>query len=40
MKYHKARGHVDIRGGGRSSYRSTISDVIGSSIIYFSAGNV
>ena len=32
VKYHKARGHVDIRGGGRSSYRSTISDVIGGSI--------
>src|SRR5690606_24960781 len=25
-------GRVDIRGGGRSSYRSTISDVIGGSI--------
>ncbi|MCA9955101.1 MAG: chorismate synthase, partial [Anaerolineales bacterium] len=32
VKYHKARGHVDVRGGGRSSYRSTISDVIGGSI--------
>jgi chorismate synthase len=32
VKYHKARGFVDIRGGGRSSYRSTISDVIGGSI--------
>jgi chorismate synthase len=32
VKYHKAGGHVDIRGGGRSSYRSTISDVIGGSI--------
>ena len=32
VKYHKAKGHVDIRGGGRSSYRSTISDVIGGSI--------
>ena len=32
VKYHKAQGHVDIRGGGRSSYRSTISDVIGGSI--------
>ncbi len=32
MKYHKSRGFVDIRGGGRSSYRSTISDVIGGSI--------
>lgn len=32
VKYHKSKGHVDIRGGGRSSYRSTISDVIGGSI--------
>lgn len=32
VKYHKTRGFVDIRGGGRSSYRSTISDVIGGSI--------
>ncbi|MGB0386010.1 MAG: chorismate synthase [Ardenticatenaceae bacterium] len=32
VKYHKAQGFVDIRGGGRSSYRSTISDVIGGSI--------
>lgn len=32
VKHHKSRGHVDIRGGGRSSYRSTISDVIGGSI--------
>lgn len=32
VKYHKAQGHVDIRGGGRSSYRSAISDVIGGSI--------
>lgn len=32
VKYHKARGFIDIRGGGRSSYRSTISDVIGGSI--------
>lgn len=32
VKYHKAKGQVDIRGGGRSSYRSTISDVIGGSI--------
>ena len=32
VKYHKAKGRVDIRGGGRSSYRSTISDVIGGSI--------
>jgi chorismate synthase len=32
VKYHKSRGYVDIRGGGRSSYRSTISDVIGGTI--------
>jgi chorismate synthase len=32
VKYHKSRGFVDVRGGGRSSYRSTTSDVIGGSI--------
>ena len=32
VKYHQSRGFVDIRGGGRSSYRSTITDVIGGSI--------
>lgn len=32
VKYHKSHGYVDVRGGGRSSYRSTISDVIGGSI--------
>ncbi len=32
VKYHKSRGFVDIRGGGRSSFRSTISDVIGGSV--------
>ncbi|TWU05612.1 chorismate synthase [Stieleria varia] len=32
VKYHKSRGFVDIRGGGRSSYRATISDVIGGSV--------
>lgn len=32
VKYHQSRGYVDIRGGGRSSYRSTISDVIGGSV--------
>lgn len=32
VKYHKSQGFVDIRGGGRSSYRSTITDVIGGSI--------
>jgi chorismate synthase len=32
VKHHKSRGFVDVRGGGRSSYRSTISDVIGGSV--------
>ena len=32
VKYHQSGGLTDIRGGGRSSYRSTISDVIGGSI--------
>lgn len=32
VKYHKSNGFVDVRGGGRSSYRSAISDVIGGSI--------
>ncbi|MCD0460305.1 chorismate synthase [Roseiconus lacunae] len=32
VKYHKSQGYVDIRGGGRSSYRATISDVVGGSI--------
>jgi chorismate synthase len=32
VKYYKSKGFTDIRGGGRSSYRSTISDVIGGSI--------
>ncbi len=32
VKHHKSQGFVDIRGGGRSSYRSAISDVIGGSI--------
>ncbi len=32
VKFHKAGGHIDVRGGGRSSYRSTISDVIGGSV--------
>jgi chorismate synthase len=32
VKYHKSRGFVDIRGGGRSSYRATISDVVGGSV--------
>ena len=32
VKHHKSSGFVDYRGGGRSSYRSSISDVIGGSI--------
>ncbi len=32
VKYHQSGGFVDVRGGGRSSYRSTITDVIGGSI--------
>lgn len=32
VKFYKSRGYVDVRGGGRSSFRSTISDVIGGSI--------
>ncbi|KAA5545476.1 chorismate synthase [Roseiconus nitratireducens] len=32
VKFHKSRGFVDVRGGGRSSYRATITDVIGGSI--------
>ena len=32
VKHHQSGGYADIRGGGRSSYRSTISDVIGGSI--------
>ena len=32
VKHHKSRGHADPRGGGRSSYRSTISDVIGGAV--------
>ncbi|TWU41768.1 chorismate synthase [Novipirellula artificiosorum] len=32
VKYHQSGGFVDIRGGGRSSYRVTISDVVGGSI--------
>jgi chorismate synthase len=32
VKHHQSQGFVDVRGGGRSSYRSTISDVIGGSI--------
>ena len=32
VKHYKSRGFADYRGGGRSSYRSTISDVIGGSV--------
>ncbi len=32
VKFHQSRGFADVRGGGRSSYRSTVSDVIGGSI--------
>ena len=32
VMHYKSRGFVDVRGGGRSSYRSTISDVIGGTI--------
>ena len=32
VKYHQAQGFLDPRGGGRSSYRSTISDVIAGSV--------
>ncbi|MEM7799228.1 MAG: chorismate synthase [Chloroflexota bacterium] len=32
VKHHKSSSYVDYRGGGRSSYRSSITDVIGGSI--------
>ena len=32
VKHHKSKGFVDYRGGGRSSYRSAITDVVGGSI--------
>ena len=32
VKHYKSQGFVDVRGGGRSSYRSTTSDVIGGSL--------
>jgi chorismate synthase len=32
VKHYKSKGFVDVRGGGRSSFRSTVSDVIGGSI--------
>jgi len=32
VKFHKSSGAADVRGGGRSSFRATISDVIGGSV--------
>lgn len=32
LKHHKSGGFVDYRGGGRSSYRSAITDVVGGSV--------
>ncbi len=32
VKYHQSGGFADVRGGGRSSYRATISDVIGGAV--------
>ncbi len=32
VKHYKSRGFTDFRGGGRSSYRSTVTDVIGGSV--------
>ena len=32
VKFHKSSGFVDVRGGGRSSYRATITDVVAGSI--------
>lgn len=32
VKHYKSQGFVDYRGGGRSSYRATISDVVGGSV--------
>jgi chorismate synthase len=32
VKHYQSQGFVDFRGGGRSSYRATISDVVGGSI--------
>lgn len=32
VKFHKSFGFIDVRGGGRSSYRATISDVVAGSI--------
>ena len=32
VKHYQSRGFADVRGGGRSSYRSAISDVIGGAV--------
>jgi chorismate synthase len=32
VKYYKSLGFADVRGGGRSSYRSTVSDVVGGTV--------
>ncbi len=32
VKFHKSSGFIDVRGGGRSSYRATITDVVAGSI--------
>lgn len=32
VKHYQSSGYVDSRGGGRSSYRATVSDVIGGSV--------
>ena len=32
VKFHKSMGYIDVRGGGRSSYRATITDVIGGGV--------
>ncbi|MEE2658682.1 MAG: chorismate synthase [Candidatus Latescibacterota bacterium] len=32
VKHFQSQGHTDPRGGGRSSYRSTITDVVGGSV--------
>ena len=40
VKHYQSRGFVDIRGGGRSSYRSTITDVIGGSIARIVLGEI
>jgi len=40
VKHHKSKGFVDYRGGGRSSYRSAITDVVGGSIARAFLGGV